>query len=336
MTMAQFDPHIVAIEAIHCQMPTFDIPHSLTVHKWTHQSELADRIKDATVIITTTIRLTARELDLSATPRLKLIVAMSTGTDHIDKAAAKARGIPVCNCPGSNIQSVSDHAIGLYFATRRKLAILNQATTTVLPSASDTQWKLTGSLRDRLRMSDNKGPLLSNEESMGIIGFGALGKRIAQMGRALGMSVLIAERKGDSPRENRTAFEDVLKKSTVLVVTVPRSPETIDLISSPELRMMPPQALLLNVARGGIVNEAALLAALKDGLISGAATDVFEKEPVGKADSPLVGAEAEGLNLVLTPHLAWYAECTLKNLQHSVRSNVENWYAGNMSNEIKC
>ncbi|KAJ5172817.1 D-isomer specific 2-hydroxyacid dehydrogenase [Penicillium capsulatum] len=335
--MAPSNPHIVAIEAIHCQMPDFDIPHSLSVHKWTQASELADRIKDATVIITTTIRLTARELDPSVTPRLQLIVAMATGTDHIDKAAAKARGIVVCNCPGSNIQSVSDHALGLYFATRRKLPILNQATTTVLPApASDTEWKLTGSLRDRLRMSDSKGPLLSNEETMGIIGFGALGKRIAQMGQALGMTILAAERKGVSPRADRTAFEDVLKQSTVLVVTVPRSPETMDLISSDELRMMPPQALLLNVARGGIVNEAALLAALKEGSISGAATDVFEKEPAGQADSPLLGPQAEGLNLVLTPHLAWYAESTLTHLQRSVRLNVENWYAGKITNEITC
>lgn len=329
MTVANTSDHIVAIEAIHCPMPTFDIPHTIAVYDWTHESQLGDRIKDATIIITTTIRITARELNPAVTPRLRLIVAMATGTDHIDKAAAQARGIPVCNCPGSNIESVSEHAIGLYFATRRKLVSLSQAVTTVLPAPeSETRWKVQGSLRSQLQMSDGKGPLSCRDETMGIVGFGALGKHIAQLARALGMTVLVAERKGEKPRENRTPFEDVLQKSTVLVVCLPRSPETLNLISTAELRSMPPQALLINVARGGIVDEAALVTALQEGWISGAATDVFENEPAGKADSPLLSSDVEGLNLVLTPHLAWYAERTLGNLQRGVKSIVEKWHAG--------
>ncbi|KAJ5175297.1 uncharacterized protein N7482_001174 [Penicillium canariense] len=337
MAVANTPPHIVAIEAIHCPIPTFDIPHTLTVHNWTSASELAERIKDATVIITTTIRLSAREFSPDLTPRLRLVVAMGTGTDHIDKAAANARGIVVCNCPGANLESVSEHAIGMYFATRRKLLALTQATTSILPPpASDTEWKVKGSLRERLQMADRKAPLSCRDETVGIIGFGALGKRIARMAEGLGMSVLVAERKGGSPRNNRTSFEDVLKTSTVLVLCLPRTPETFDLISTAELHMMPPQALLINVSRGGIVNEAALLAALKSGRISGAATDVFAIEPTGRADSPLLSAEAQGLNLILTPHLAWYAEQTLTNIQALVKSNVESWYTGDVANEVKC
>ncbi|KAJ5094305.1 D-isomer specific 2-hydroxyacid dehydrogenase NAD-binding [Penicillium angulare] len=329
-------PHIVAIEAIHCPIPTFDIPHTRGIYEWTTESQLEERVKDATVIIATTIRLSARILSPEVTPKLKLIVAMAVGTNHIDKFAAKQRGIPVCNCPASNLESVSEHAIGLYFSARRKLVSLHQATTRVLPSpVSDTEWKANGSLRTRLHMSNGKPPLTCGEETMGIFGYGGLGKRIAPMAGALGMTVLVAERKGHSPRENRVAFDEVLRKCTVLVMCLPRNPETENLISSTEFGMMRPEALLINVARGGIVDEAALLAALKEGQISGAATDVFNTEPAGKADSPLLGPEAEGLNLIMTPHLAWYAERTLENYRIGMKAAIEKWYGGEIVNEVQ-
>ncbi|PLB55188.1 hypothetical protein P170DRAFT_461111 [Aspergillus steynii IBT 23096] len=333
--------NIVAIEAIHCPIPAPALPlpqsYTLIQHQWTSQSDLAPRIKDATIIITTTIALTAKELSPEVTPHLRLVVVMATGTDCVDKDAARARGIPVCNCPGTNVESVSEHAIGLYFATRRKIVQLHCATAAIPADPErDTDWKTTGSLHRRLRSKDGHAPVLCGRETLGVIGYGALGQRIAKVGAALGMKVLIAERKGEveRPRAGRTPFDQVLRQSTVVILCLPRTPETEGLISREELEGMHPQALLINVARGGIVDESALLEALRQGWISGAATDVFAREPAGRGDSPLLGVEAEGLNLVLTPHLAWLSEDTLVNLQDAVKWTIERWCAGETVNDV--
>jgi glycerate dehydrogenase len=338
MTEGNVSHHIVAIEAVHCPIPQFDLPgpHSRSIHRWTDPSELPDRVKDATIIITTTIRLTAETLSPEITPKLRLIVIMATGTDCVDVAAATARGITVCNCPGSNVDSVSEHAIGLYFATRRKFVELHNATVAVPADLSlDTEWKTNGSLLKRVRAPDGKAPLLCSDETVCIVGYGSLGKRIEAMAKGLGMSVIIAERKGVSPRPGRFAFEEALKKSTVVVLCLPRSAETLNMISTAEFQIMSPHGLLINVARGGIVDELALLEALKGGLISGAATDVYATEPAGRGDSPLLSPEAATLNLVLTPHLAWYSEKTLQNLSAAVKTTVEKWCTGEIINQVR-
>ncbi|KAJ5874157.1 uncharacterized protein N7529_002587 [Penicillium soppii] len=337
MAEANITHHIVAIEAVHCPIPEFDLPgpHTRAVHRWTDPSELPSRLKDATIVITTTIRLTAETLSPEITPKLRLIVIMATGTDCVDVAAARARGITVCNCPGSNIDSVSEHAIGLYFATRRKFIELHNATVAVPADPSlDTEWKTKGSLLSRVRAPDGKAPLLCSDETVCIIGYGSLGKRIEAMAKGLGMKVIIAERKGVSPRPGRYAFEEALKTSTVVILCLPRSAETLNMISTAEFKIMSPHGLLINVARGGIVDEEALLQALKDGAISGAATDVYATEPAGRGDSPLLSPDAAALNLVLTPHLAWYAERTLQNLSASVKITIDKWCTGETINPV--
>ncbi|KAJ5973904.1 hypothetical protein N7481_011114 [Penicillium waksmanii] len=316
--------HIVAIEAIHCPIPDFTLPtpHKKSVHNWTYPHELESRVKDATIIITTTTRLNADILHPSKTPLLRLIVILASGTDCVDLAAARARGIPVCNCPSTNIDSVSEHAIGLYFALRRKLVHLSGVVRDV-PVSSE------------MKMADGGAPLLCSQETIGIVGFGALGSRISALARGLGMDVLIAERRGvTQARGDRVLFEDALKRSTVLVLCLPRTPETENMISTNEFRMMSKQAVLINVARGGIVDEKALVEALREGEISGAGLDVFANEPIGRGDSPLLESEADGLNLVLSPHLAWFAERTLENLQAGVKKTVEQWCVGNTINRV--
>ncbi|KAJ5782684.1 hypothetical protein N7457_004458 [Penicillium paradoxum] len=329
--------HIVAIEAVHCTIPEFDlpVPHTRAVHRWTNPADIPNRIKDATIVITTTIRLSAEVLSAEVTPRLRLIMIMATGTDCVDIAAATARGITVCHCPGSNIDSVSEHAIGLYFATRRKFVELHNATIAVpADPALDTEWKTNGSLLSRVRAPDGKAPLLCSDETVCIVGYGSLGKRIEVLAKGLGMNVIIAERKGVAPRAGRFLFEDALKRSTVVVLCLPRTSETVNMISTAELQIMSPYAVLINVARGGIVDEQALVDGLKRGLIAGAATDVHTVEPAGRGDSPLLSPEAAGLNLVLTPHLAWYAERTLENLSASVKNATEKWFAGEIINQV--
>jgi lactate dehydrogenase-like 2-hydroxyacid dehydrogenase len=161
------------------------------------------------------------------------------------------------------------------------------------------------------------------------------------------MKVLVAARKSTitasladtlpipSADDGRVPFNDVLKQATVLALSLPRSPETLNLISTAELEKMHPYALLINIARGGIVDEAAVVQALKDKQIAGYATDVYDIEPAGgPEDTPLLAEDAKDLNIVMTPHLAWFSRRTLKNLGDILQATVEGWAKGEEINVI--
>lgn len=147
------------------------------------------------------------------------------------------------------------------------------------------------------------------------------------------MQVLVSERKGASDvREGRVLFEEVLKRSTVLVMTCPLDPSTRNMIDEAELKAMRDDAILVNVGRGGIVNELALANALKNYTIAGAATDVFETEPATEENCPLLDKTIP--NLVLTPHMAWYSTGTIKGTQQVTKRNLELFVAGTPQNVI--
>ena len=153
------------------------------------------------------------------------------------------------------------------------------------------------------------------------------------------MKVIFAERKGvaaSATREGRTEFSDAIKTATVLMITVPLSPSTLSLIGEPEFAIMRSEALLINVARGGIVDEPALVSALQYKKIAGSATDVFIKEPAGK-DSVLIQAAnrdwATG-RLVLSPHLAWLARSSIEKLRKTTTENIEAWWKGEVQNAV--
>lgn len=152
------------------------------------------------------------------------------------------------------------------------------------------------------------------------------------------MEVLISDRKTGSSTDSstsRTPFAEVLKKSTVLILCLPRTPESLNLISTAELKSVSPQTVIVNVSRGGIVDEHAMLAALKDGTISGYATDVLITEPAeGVEDSPLLSEETNSLNLTISPHVAWNGERTRRNLQRIVKDNIESFISGQPRNVV--
>lgn len=177
------------------------------------------------------------------------------------------------------------------------------------------------------------------------------GRYIAKMCRALGMEVIVAARKnadaeslpnghhnnsnGAAADPPRLPFDEVLRCSTVLMLALPLSPSSTNLISTAEFKLMHPSAVLVNISRGGIVDEPALLAALREGRVYGYGTDVFAREPAGSdADSVLLSAEARGLNLALTPHLAWLGDLTMVNIQTAARENIKNFVAGTDVNVI--
>lgn len=165
------------------------------------------------------------------------------------------------------------------------------------------------------------------------------GKHIAQVARALGMTVLIAEHKdpataNETNTVDRVPFDQVLEKATVIFLAIPLNDSTRDFISTPELNRMHQHSILINIARGGVVNEHALVAALKENKIFGAATDVFPVEPAGPENSPLLSEDARDLNLVVTPHLAWLAETTWVNQCRWLGENVERWVDGRALNVV--
>lgn len=160
-------------------------------------------------------------------------------------------------------------------------------------------------------------PRTLGQETIGIIGVGELGIRVASHFTALGSKVLLSERPSStSIREGRTSFKDTLSNSTVIVIATSLTPDTRNLISDSELALLPSDALLINVARGEIVDEKALVKALKEKRIAGAATDVFAPEPAGRETSILI-KEADGLGgrLIVSPHVAWYAITSVEKLR---------------------
>jgi lactate dehydrogenase-like 2-hydroxyacid dehydrogenase len=166
--------HIVALEKQHQPLPVDGFgffPNTLTAYQSTStREELHARIRDATIIITTTVKLDADTLDPQVTPHLQYIAVSATGTDHVDLAAAKARGIRVTNCPGANLDAVSEHAISLYFAARRRIVLLDRKT-----REQPSEWKKDGSVNKYMRLPDGAPPLTCKDEVLGIVGYGGLG-----------------------------------------------------------------------------------------------------------------------------------------------------------------
>jgi glycerate dehydrogenase len=257
-------------------------------HAKTEREVVASRIAGADVVVTNKARLDAQIL--AAAPELRLVVVCATGVDVVDLDAARARGITVCNIRDYCSASVAQHVITL---------ILNLVTGQPFygERARNGAWAEAGifSLHDR--------PIRELDElSLGIIGYGTLGRAVGAKARALGMNLLLGERRGRPPRPNRLSFRHLVQSADVISLHCPLTPETRGMIDREALRAMKPSALLVNTARGGIVHEQDLADALRAGDIAGAGIDVFSEEPP-PPDHPLLADDIP--NLVITPHNAW-------------------------------
>jgi phosphoglycerate dehydrogenase-like enzyme len=330
MSPTQTHFKIVATQTFFYQTPPLELPapftYDITEYTSTQPGELVERIRDADIITITTTLIPADVLDPTITPRLKAIFVVASGFDCVDLTACRARGIHVANTPHCNTTSVAEHVMALYFAARRSLTLTNNLTRA-------GEWPRQKTLIKSMYVSDDSAPRTLSREVMGIIGYGAVGTRIEALARAMGMKVLISGRKGDaSAPEGRATFDTVIRQATVIVVCCPRSPDTLNLISEAEFSAMSIHAVLVNVSRGGVVDEQALVEALKARKIAGAATDVYEVEPVSSENSPLLGPGTAELNLVTTPHVAWIAEDTIDNYMQCLKENVASWLLGNPKN----
>jgi len=296
--------------------PKFD--HEWVEHGETSVDEIVQRLTEATIVICN--KLPLRQSSLQQLPDLKLIAVAATGVDNVDLAYCKENDIAVCNARGYAANSLPEHALMLMLALRRNLVAY-------VDDVRNGKWRAARQfcLLDR-PIGDLRGATL------GVIGYGTLGKAMERLAHSIGMEVLIAEHKSaDEVRDGRTAFSEVLRLSDVISLHCPLTNETRNLIGADELRLMKPQAILINTARGGLVDDQALIEALSRGDLGGAGLDVLRVEPPKEPNALL---EASLPNLIITPHNAWASQQAMQTLADQVIENIEAFMRGEPRNLV--
>ena len=292
--------------------------HEWIDHGETKAADVVERLRHATIAICN--KLPLREPELSQVPQLKLIAVAATGVDNIDLDYCRQRGIAVCNTRGYATRSLPEHVLTLILALRRELFSYRT-------DVKRGRWQ---SAKQFCLLDHPINEL--HGSTLGIIGYGALGQAMEKLALGIGMRVLISERKhAGNLRPGRVPFDEVLKRSDVITLHCPLTAETRDMIALPELRMMKATSLLINTARGGLVNEAALIEALQTGLIAGAGFDVLSNEPP-QDGNPLLNLDLP--NFVLTPHIAWASEEAMQALADQLIDNIEAFVRGEPMNLV--
>lgn len=293
--------------------------HQLKAYEQTRPEDVAGRIGDADIVIVNKVRLSADVI--RDAPRLKMVAVAATGTDNVDLQACAARGIVVSNIRNYAANTVPEHTFALIFALRRSICAYRE-------SVLAGRWQESGQFcYFDYPIRDLAG------STLGVIGNGVLGKSVAAMGRALGMDVLISARKGRSDFDaGYTPFEEVLERSDVITLHCPLNAHTRGLIGEAEFARMKRRPLLINTARGGLVDEAALGPALIAGRISGAGFDVVSVEPP-PADHPFFELAGRP-DFILTPHVAWASEEAVQALAHQLVENMECFARGTPRNIV--
>jgi glycerate dehydrogenase len=281
---------------------------------------VAERIADADIVVLNKVRLSAAHLDTAH--RLRLVAVAATGTDNIDLAACQARGVVVSNIRNYAVHTVPEHTFALIFALRRSICGYQD-------SVRAGRWQQAG----QFCFFDHPIRDLAGS-TLGVIGDGVLGQAVAALGRALGMRVVFAGHKGRADQGTLyVPFEQALAESDVLTLHCPLNASTRHMIGAPEFELMARKPLLINTARGGLVDEDAVGPALKAGQISGAAFDVVSAEPPN-ADHPFM-ALVQRPDFILTPHVAWASDEAIQGLADQLVDNVNAFVLGEPRNCVK-
>ncbi len=261
-----------------------DAGFDVVYEEYPDEERLVELVWDVeAVIVRSKPKVTRRVIE--AAPKLKVIGRAGVGLDNIDLEAAKERGIKVVNSPAASSRSVAELAIGLIFNVARKIAFADRT------------------MREGIWAKKQCMGIELEGKTLGIVGFGRIGYQIAKIARALGMNLLLYDPYPNFERAKEVGgkfveLEELLRESDVVTLHVPLLDSTYHLINEERLKLMKPTAILINAARGAIVDTEALVKALKEGWIYGAALDVYEEEPLPK-DHPLTELD----NVVLTPHI---------------------------------
>lgn len=317
------DPRVVFLDR-DTIAPQIAIRRPAFAHTWveyprTDAGQLGERLRGADIVITNKVPLRAASLERA--PGIRLIAVAATGTDVVDVGYCREHAIAVSNIRGYAVNTVPEHTFALIFALRRNLLAYAEA-------VRRGRWQESG----QFCFFDHPiGDLAGG--TLGIVGRGVLGRRVAEIGRALGMRVIFAGRKGRSGLgPPYTPWDEVLATSDVITLHCPLTAETRNMIAMAEFRAMRRRPLLINTARGGLVNEADLATALREGLITGAGFDVLTTEPPAD-DNPLLGL-LDLPNVVLTPHVAWASDEAMQVLADQLIDTIESFVRGEPANLV--
>ena len=306
-TVSTGDLDLTALRAASGNLILYDTDDSLT----------AERIRDADVVLLNKLELN-RPLLLGA-GNLKLIALAATGTNNIDLAAARERGIGVCNVRAYCTASVVQHVWGLILSLTQHVYEFSQASMNGAWARDESSAVLSHPIREL------KGRVF------GVVGWGELGRGAARIAEAFGMRVIVADRPGGAPQSGRVPLDQLLAAADVVSLHCPLNDATRGLIGARELALMKPDALLVNTARGALVDGAALAAALKAGRLGGAGIDVLPHEPPLDGE-PLIDSEIP--NLLVTPHIAWAAREARQRCLDEMAANVRDFYGGGRRNRV--
>ncbi len=289
-------------------------PHDYKEYQATSVDEIVPRLADAEIAIINKVPMRAASLE--KLPKLKLIAVAATGTDCVDKPYCKANGIAVVNIRNYAVNTVPEHTLALIFALRRSL----------VPYVLDVRRGKWNTI-DQFCYFDHPIRDISGS-TLGLVGYGALGKSVATRAEALGMRV-IATDVYDFP--GKVDLDTILRESDIISLHCPLTDGTKNLIGAAEFKKMKKDAILINTARGGLVDEAALVHALKTGEIGGAGFDVLTVEPPKNGNVLL---DADLPNLLITPHVAWASVEAMTGLSNQLVDNIEAWVAGKPQNMV--
>ena len=293
--------------------------HEWIEHDRTRPDQVVERLQGADIAVCNKVPI--RRDSIERLPDLRMICIPATGYDAFDIDACKERGIVVSNVRGYAVNTVPEHAFALIFALRRGLVGYRQ-------DVIDGRWQKEAQFCFHTHpINDLAG------STLGIFGEGALGQGVATIGRALGMRILFAAHKGVSGLGPLyTPFDEVLETADVITLHCPLMPATRNMIAAAEFAKMKRKPLLINCARGGLVNEADLVDALDQGLIAGAGFDCLTSEPP-LPDNPLLKV-LDRPNVIVTPHVAWASQEAMQTLWDQVVLHIENFHAGRPSNRV--
>jgi glycerate dehydrogenase len=293
--------------------------HTLQLFEKTSTADVADRISDADIVIVNKVKLDRSALERAS--KLKLVAIAATGTDNVDVDACRERNVVVSNIRNYAVNTVPEHTFALIFALRRSICAYRDA-------VRAGRWHDSG----QFCFFDHPIRDLAGS-TLGVIGDGVLGQAVARSGVALGMRVLFAGYKGHTGQGTLyTPFEKTLAESDILTLHCPLTPETRNMIGSPEFALMRKRPLLINTARGGLVDEAAVGPALEAGQLSGAASDVVTTEPPPR-DHPFMALNSRP-DFILTPHVAWASDQAIQGLADQLIANIEAFVLGEPRNVV--
>lgn len=289
------------------------------VYDKTDENQIVERLKDVDIVITNKVPIQVETIKKS--PKLKMISVAATGYNVVDVEACLKNNITVSNVRGYAIHTVPEHTFAIILALRRNLTGYRQ-------DVIDGYWQKS---KQFCFFNHNIHDL--NGSRLGIIGKGAIGEAVAKIGQAFGMEVIFSARKGaKNIPTSYTSFEETIETSDIITLHLPLTTNTENLISKREFQSMKHSPIFINTARGGLVDEEALVDALDKELISAVGLDVLTSEPP-KENNPLLKI-AHKKNVIITPHVAWASKEAMQILWEKTIANIDNFLIGNPSNIV--